>query len=86
MRHLAALLSEYDGDADYKTQLQELTQARFKIMPSYRTVTVSGPEHARRYHTVVEIEGKVMGSGEGPSRKNAEQLAAREALAHLESE
>jgi ribonuclease III len=47
---------------------------------------VSGPHHARKYHSVVELNGEVLGAGEGPSRKDAEQHAAREALAKLEGD
>lgn len=82
----ARLLKGGGGDPDYKTTLQELIQARFKITPTYRLLRVSGPHHARTYHCVVELNGDVLGNGNGPSRKHAEQQAAREALLHLEIE
>ncbi|RMF25606.1 MAG: ribonuclease III, partial [Deltaproteobacteria bacterium] len=65
---------------DYKSALQELTQARYGSVPEYRMVDVSGPDHARRYRIEVIVEGKVCGVAEGGSRKRAEQRAAREAI------
>jgi ribonuclease-3 len=84
VRHLGEALAEgIPAEPDYKTELQERVQEQLKITPTYRTVDVSGPHHARRYSAIVEVAGKVRGRGEGPSRKSAEQLAAREALAEL---
>jgi ribonuclease-3 len=83
LMHLeSALFCERDDD-DYKTRLQEVTQARYRSTPVYRTVSVSGPDHARRYRAEVEIDGSILGAGEGTSRKAAEQVAASEALAHF---
>ena len=85
-RHMQQRIRAGGGDADHKTRLQELVQARFKVTPSYRLLRVSGPHHARRYQSAVELNGKVLGLGEGPSRKDAEQIAAREALGRLATE
>jgi len=84
-RHMQSRL-ETSGAAyiDHKTQLQELVQARFKVTPTYRMLRVSGPHHARTYHTVAELNGETLGTGHGPSRKDAEQAAACEALKRLE--
>jgi ribonuclease-3 len=84
-RHMHARLVAGGIDVDHKTRLQELVQARHRVTPAYRMLRVSGPHHARRYHCVVELNGEVLGAGEGPSRKDAEQHAAREALETLES-
>ncbi len=65
---------------DYKSALQELTQARYGAAPEYRTVDVSGPDHDRRYRIEVVIDGVVCGVAEGASRKKAEQRAARKAI------
>jgi ribonuclease-3 len=81
--HLEGELSHERGDDDYKTRLQEVTQARYRSTPTYRTVSVSGPDHARRYRAEVEVGGTVLGAGEGTSRKAAEQVAASHALAHF---
>jgi ribonuclease-3 len=82
-RHMGKRLERGAVEIDFKTRLQELTQSRMRVAPAYRTVEVTGPDHARRYRAVVEVGGDQLGSGEGPSRKSAEQAAASEALARL---
>lgn len=69
------------GGKDYKTRLQELT-APDGLRPEYR-VEGTGPDHARRFQAVVHIDGVEQGSGEGKSKKEAEQDAARQALERL---
>lgn len=66
------------GVKDYKTRLQELT-ARDGLRPEYR-VTGFGLDHDRRFTAVVSVRGTAYGSGEGRSKKQAEQEAARQAL------
>jgi ribonuclease-3 len=66
------------GVMDYKTRLQERV-ARDGWRPVYR-VEGSGPDHDRRFSAVVTLNGADYGSGEGRSKKQAEQAAAREAL------
>lgn len=66
------------GVKDYKTRLQELT-ARDGRRPEYR-VQGTGPDHDRRFTAVVSVLGTDYGSGEGRSKKEAEQAAARVAL------
>lgn len=68
---------------DAKSRLQERLQASRRITPTYRTVAETGQPHERQYQVEVLAEGKVLGSGEGASKKSAEQLAAAEALASL---
>jgi ribonuclease-3 len=84
LRHFANTPAKERGEDEFKTRLQEITQAKYRSMPTYRTVSVSGPDHARWYLVQVEVEGTVLGTGEGTSRKAAEQLAASQALAALE--
>jgi len=64
---------------DAKTELQQLFQARRRV-PLYQVLAVSGPDHARSYHVEVRLDGTQLGRGEGRSKKEAEQLAARAAL------
>lgn len=66
------------GVKDYKTRLQELT-ARDGQRPDYH-VEGSGPDHDRRFSAVVAVNGKEWGTGEGRSKKQAEQAAAQVAL------
>jgi ribonuclease-3 len=69
------------GVKDYKTRLQELT-ARDGSRPVY-AVDGTGPDHARRFHAVVTVNGTEHGTGEGRSKKEAEQAAARQAIETL---
>ncbi len=70
-------------DRDYKTQLQEVGQARHRSSPRYRVVGESGPDHAKVFEIEVEVRGVALGRGTGRSKKDAEQGAARAALAAL---
>jgi len=66
-----------------KSRLQELAYQRAGRPPSYRVLSVEGPAHERRYEVDVALEGTVLGTGEGPSRRDAETQAATMALATL---
>jgi len=82
---LAKISLEAD-DRDYKTQVQELAQARLRATPRYRVVEERGPDHAKTFVVEVTFAGRAWGRGEGRSKKDAEQLAARQALEALASE
>jgi ribonuclease-3 len=69
------------GALDYKTRLQERCQEQIKQLPEYRVVSESGPDHQKQFEVEVWIKGRVSGRGVGRSKKEAEQQAAREALA-----
>lgn len=62
------------GEADYKTRLQEML-ARLGQRPRY-VISDEGPEHAKVFSASVFAEGRLLGSGEGTSKKRAEQAAA----------
>jgi len=66
--------------ADFKSMLQERTQAQWKEAPRYRVVGSEGPDHARLFRVEVAVRGVVAGRGEGRTKKVAEQQAAQEAL------
>ena len=72
------------GLEDYKTRLQEISQMLFREPPTYTLVGETGPDHAKRFVTEIVIGGKVLGRGEGKSKKQAEQDAARKALEELQ--
>jgi ribonuclease-3 len=72
-----------DGGAEAKTHLQELTQRVFQETPSYELLRAHGPDHAKEFEVTVLVEGKVLGHGQGSSKKGAEQAAARQALTEL---
>ena len=66
-----------DG-ADHKSRLQELAAHRFGAPPRY-AVEATGPDHARTFFVSVSIADATYGRGEGRSKKQAEQAAARAA-------
>ena len=68
---------------DYKSELQELVQSRSVPAPKYELTGVDGPDHEKQYTISVLLEGIPAGSGRGRSKKEAQQAAAREALAAL---
>lgn len=75
--------SEATGDyADHKTVLQEMCAARGWGLPRYE-VTGAGPDHQRVFTASVIVDGKSMGEGTAPSKKRAEQIAARLAVREL---
>jgi ribonuclease-3 len=71
------------GGQDFKTRLQELAARRFDQLPQY-AVQDEGPDHAKRFFATVRIAGDVRGEGEGRSKKQAEQAAARVAWEALQ--
>jgi ribonuclease-3 len=70
---------------DHKTELQE-TLARRRRQVVYMVVDAEGPAHDRRFTCAAVIDGAEAGTGSGRTKKEAEQEAAREALATLEEE
>ena len=66
---------------DYKTMLQEVTQKNPGETLEYVLVSESGPDHDKHFEVEVHLNSNVIGRGSGPSKKKAEQDAAREALA-----
>jgi ribonuclease-3 len=73
------------GGQDYKTRLQELCARRFDELPRYQ-VADDGPDHAKRFDASVRVGGTVRGTGQGRSKKQAEQAAARVAWAGIVAE
>ena len=67
--------------SDAKTELQQLTQESDGATPSYFIVGESGPDHAKVFEVEVRLNSNVIGHGTGRSKREAEQNAAREALA-----
>lgn len=68
---------------DYKTQLQEYTQQNGTGALEYRIVDERGPAHDKHFSSEVWMDGRVLGSGSGKSKKEAEQQAAAQALGKL---
>ena len=70
-------------NADYQTRLQERVQQKKNQVLSYTLVGQSGPDHDKRFDVEVSLNGKVVGSGSGSSKKRAEQMAAKNAIEKL---
>ena len=70
---------------DHKTRLQELVQARWKITPTYHLLGAEGPDHAKIFEVEVRMNGRVLASAGGSSKKDAEQSAARGALEKVDA-
>lgn len=66
---------------DYKTSLQEILQENGEIEIKYELIKYEGPPHRRKFYSKVVIDNITMGKGEGYSKKESEQLAAKDALA-----
>ena len=75
-----------DINRDYKTKLQEETQARHKLVPQYKVTQEKGPDHDKVFQIQVSLKGKPLAFGSGKSKKEAEQDAARNALKIIREE
>ena len=71
---------------DFKSQLQELVQVRFKTIPHYKVVAESGPDHDKTFQVHLSIGTFLTTHGIGKSKKAAEQAAASVALERLQVE
>ena len=84
LSHLARFNSDLDKEfadnIDFKTVLQEITQKNNGKTPEYCTMEKNGPDHNASFTVCVKIDGKTYGYGSGPSKKTAEQNAARKAI------
>lgn len=86
--HFAEEIERLDQDhhkMDYKSILQEITQARFQTLPKYRVVGETGPPHDRIYEISLTIAKEPYGTGKGRNKKEAQQKAARTALEKLQA-
>ena len=92
--HVEALMNRYLGEVypvidmstlfkDFKTTLQELTQAEFGVTPDYRLVGTAGPDHKKEFEIAVFIQDKEYAKAKGKSKKVAQQEAAFIALEKL---
>jgi ribonuclease III len=70
---------------DYKSTLQERVQALGRPLPEYRVSGEAGPDHHKIFSVEVVVSGEVLGTATGRAKKEAEQDAARQALARLDS-
>jgi len=69
---------------DPKSRLQEIAQSQLGFTPVYKVVEEVGPDHDKIFTIAAEVDGKIYGSGKGPSKQAAQQAAAEAALKKLE--
>src|SRR5207237_4537796 len=74
------------GGQDYKSALQERVQALGRPLPEYRIAGEAGPDQRKVFSVEVVVDGEVLGAASGRAKKEAEQEAARLAIARLEVE
>jgi ribonuclease-3 len=71
---------EHSDHINYKSIIQEWSQSKYRSYPRYSIKSTTGPEHDKIFLVEVKVGGKVVGKGRGKSKKDAEQMAAKEAL------
>lgn len=71
---------DFEKVIDYKTKLQELLQVNGDVDIVYQVISESGPAHAKEFDVSVSVDGRVVGQGQGRSKKLAEQEAAKNAF------
>jgi len=69
---------------DYKTILQEVTQASFGVIPVYKVIDTKGPDHAKIFTIALFIDNKEYAKADGKSKKEAQQNCAKLALDKLD--
>jgi ribonuclease-3 len=89
-REFAPLVAElregsFSGQ-DHKSTLQEFLQSHDRPLPEYRLAGTIGPDHRKQFRVEVVVNGDALAEGVGPSKKEAEQEAARHALQKLRIE
>lgn len=76
----SATILETKSYIDFKSLLQELTQEKTKVSPTYRVTKSEGPDHNKTFWVEVLSGEVLLGTGMGKSKQEAEQMAAQEAL------
>jgi ribonuclease-3 len=71
---------EHRDHINFKSVLQEWVQSKYRSYPRYMVKSTTGPEHDKIFLIEVKVAGRPVGRGRGKSKKDAEQMAAKEAL------
>ena len=74
------IATKHVGEKDYKTVLQEELQKNGDVKIEYTIIKESGPDHNKLFEAEVALNGKVLATGKGKSKKEAEMQAAKKAL------
>jgi ribonuclease-3 len=73
-------------DTNWKAKLQDWCQKRYHEPPNYELIQEIGPDHEKIFEVSVMVRGEVLGSGQGASKKEAQQEAAKQALERIDGE
>ena len=68
---------------DSKTRLQEYSLKKFKLLPTYKLISSSGPKHKPNFTVSVKLKNTKLYDGSGDSKKKAEQNAAKKLLENI---
>jgi ribonuclease-3 len=74
------------AERDFKSRLQEISQARLHLAPTYAVIAQQGPDHDKTFEVAILLGGKEYGRAQGKSKKEAQQNAAARALDILQAE
>ncbi len=74
------IATKHVGEKDYKTVLQEELQKNGEVKIEYKIINESGPDHDKTFEAEVSLNGEVLATGVGKSKKEAEMQAAKKAL------
>jgi ribonuclease-3 len=83
IKNIAYKLEEIISGVEYidaKSKLQELSQEKFSLTPTYETISETGPDHNKKFIVIVKIGNETIGEGEGNSKQQAQIMAAGKAL------
>ncbi len=83
MKHIVGLLDDIIAkglNVDAKSRVQELAQEHYGVTPTYELISESGPDHDKIFIMGIYFAKKLAGEGQGPSKQDAEQAAAKNAV------
>lgn len=83
MKHIVGLLEDIIAkglNVDAKSRVQELAQEHYGVTPTYELISESGPDHDKIFIMGIYFAKKLAGEGRGPSKQDAEQAAAKNAV------
>jgi ribonuclease-3 len=78
--------AEMAANRDFKSRLQEISQARLQLAPTYTVVSQQGPDHDKTFEVAIYLGPTEYGRARGKSKKEAQQAAAAKALVILEKD
>jgi ribonuclease-3 len=84
LKHIVVMLDDIIAkglNVDAKSRVQELSQDKFNVTPTYELLREDGPDHDKKFVMGIYFGKKLAGEGEGPSKQDAEQAAAKDAMA-----